>query len=178
MAKRVRSHDGHRETDDILGAKGEISQSGRQGGRLARDSGTEEQLKRAFERPAAAPRVKSTDEEEGDLDMAELKDGADNKTSKKLAQDEPLEADDSGQKVDRPGFDLGGASDDTHAGTGLGLGNDAFDTPGDRRLPGRRLDNKLTKPRWGGPGRYGTAASDEEPSASETPPTPQTKREG
>lgn len=72
-------------------------------------------------------------------------------STKKPAQDEPRAADDSGQKVDRPGFDLGGSSGDTHAGTGLDLGNDASDTPGDRRLPGRRPDNKLTIPRWAGP---------------------------
>jgi len=65
MAKRVRSHDGIRETDDILGAKGEISQSGREGGRLARDIGTKDELKRAEERPAGATRVKKADEKEG-----------------------------------------------------------------------------------------------------------------
>jgi hypothetical protein len=57
--------------------------------------------------------------------------------------------DDSDKKIDRPGFDLGGSSGDTHAGTGLGLGVDASDSAGDRRLPGRRLDNNLTIPRWG-----------------------------
>ena len=34
----------------------------------------------------------------------------------------PTAADDSARKIDRPGFDLSGSSDDTHAGTGLGLG--------------------------------------------------------
>jgi hypothetical protein len=70
---------------------------------------------------------------------------------KKTAQDKPRAATDAGHKIDRPGFDLSGSSDDTHAGTGLGLGTDASETPGDRRLPGRRLENKLTIPRWGGP---------------------------
>lgn len=65
MAKRVRSHDGHRETDDILGAEGQISQSGRDGGRLARDIGTKDELKRAGDRPAGATRVKKADEEKG-----------------------------------------------------------------------------------------------------------------
>jgi len=65
MAKRVRSHDGHRDTDDILGAEGKISQSGREGGRLARDIGTKDELKRASERPAGATRVKKADEEDG-----------------------------------------------------------------------------------------------------------------
>jgi len=65
MAKRVQSHDGHRDTDDILGAEGQISQSGRDGGRLARDIGTQDELKRASERPAGATRVKKADEKEG-----------------------------------------------------------------------------------------------------------------
>jgi len=65
MAKRVQSHDGHRDTDDILGAKGEISQGGREGGRMARDIGTKDELKRAEERPAGATRVKKADEKDG-----------------------------------------------------------------------------------------------------------------
>jgi hypothetical protein len=65
MAKRVQSHDGHRDTDDLLGAEGEISQSGREGGRLARDIGTQDELKRASERPGGATRVKKADEKEG-----------------------------------------------------------------------------------------------------------------
>ena len=40
--------------------------------------------------------------------------------------------------VDRGGFDLGGSTGKTHAGTGLGPGTDAADTSRDRRLPGRR----------------------------------------
>ena len=86
----------------------------------------------------------------------EATDVADENMPKKPAQDESRAADDSVKKIDRPGFDLGGASDDTHAGTGLGLGSDASDTPGDGRLPGRRPDNKLTIPRWGGPEPHGT----------------------
>ena len=65
MAKRVKSHDGHRETEDILGAEGEIAQAGRDGGRLARDIGTQDELKRATERPAGATRVTKADEKEG-----------------------------------------------------------------------------------------------------------------
>jgi len=65
MAKRVKSHDGHRDTDDTLGVEGQISQSGREGGRLARDIGTKDELKRAGERPAGATRVKKADEKEG-----------------------------------------------------------------------------------------------------------------
>ncbi|MEQ9335470.1 hypothetical protein [Thalassobaculum sp.] len=40
--------------------------------------------------------------------------------------------------VDRPGFDLGGSSGKTSAGTGLGLGRDAADSRSDQSLPGRR----------------------------------------
>ncbi len=65
MAKRVQSHDGRRDTDDILGAKGAISQSGREGGRLARDIGTQDEQKRAVERPAGVTRVKKADEKDG-----------------------------------------------------------------------------------------------------------------
>jgi hypothetical protein len=85
-------------------------------------------------------------------------------------------ANDLGQGVDRPGLDLGGSSGDTHAGTGLGLGEDAFDTPGDRRLPGRQLDNKLTIPRWGGSEPRDTTASDEKAAGAETPSAPVTRK--
>lgn len=37
--------------------------------------------------------------------------------------------------VDRPGFDLGGATGDTHAGKGLGLGTDARTSRKQWRLP-------------------------------------------
>ena len=40
--------------------------------------------------------------------------------------------------VDRPGFDLGGSTGKTSAGTGLGLGTDAAENRDDRSLPGRR----------------------------------------
>ncbi|MHC5653761.1 hypothetical protein [Stappia sp. ICDLI1TA098] len=40
--------------------------------------------------------------------------------------------------VDRPGFDLGGATGKMTAGTGLGLGTDAAESRRARRLPGRR----------------------------------------
>jgi len=39
-------------SDHALGAKGTISQAGRSGGRLPRDIGTQDELKRANERPA------------------------------------------------------------------------------------------------------------------------------
>ena len=51
---------------------------------------------------------------------------------------------------DRSGFDLGGAVTDATAGSGLGLGDDASENSGDRRLPGRRPGNKLGLPRFGG----------------------------
>lgn len=37
--------------------------------------------------------------------------------------------------VDRPGFDLGGSTGKTSAGTGLGLGPDASEKRRDRNLP-------------------------------------------
>ncbi len=96
---------------------------------------------------------------------------------KNKTQDESPSANDLGQGVDRPGFDLGGSTGDTHAGSGLGLGEDAFDNPGDRRLPGRRLDNDLTMPRWGGPDPRETTASDEKTEDAKIPSTPHTKKE-
>ncbi len=65
MADRKRSSDGKRETDQILGAEGTISGQGRTGGRLARDIGTKDELKRAIERPAGKTRVTKSDEKEG-----------------------------------------------------------------------------------------------------------------
>lgn len=52
-------------------------------------------------------------------------------------------------QVDRPGFDLGGSSSDTTAGTGLGLGDNSSETAGDRSLPNRRSRPILSIPRWG-----------------------------
>ncbi|WP_435259927.1 hypothetical protein ACSBLW_09275 [Thioclava sp. FR2] len=86
----------------------------------------------------------------------------------KAVKEEPQAPDDGAQKIDRPGFDLSGLSYDTHAGTGLGLGADASDTAGDRRLPGRRPDNKLTIPRWGGAEPDGTTEPARKPSGSKT----------
>ena len=50
--------------------------------------------------------------------------------------------------VDRPGFDLGGASGETTAGAGLGLGNNAGESRAERSLPGRRPRVSLHIPRW------------------------------
>jgi hypothetical protein len=44
--------------------------------------------------------------------------------------------------VDRPGFDLGGSTGKTSAGSGVGLGQDAAENRRDRRLPGRRGKSK------------------------------------
>jgi hypothetical protein len=49
---------------EAFGAEGSISQGGREGGRLARDIGTKDELKRAIERPAGATRVTKSDEKE------------------------------------------------------------------------------------------------------------------
>lgn len=65
MAERIKSTDGARDSEAILGAEGEVSHGGRAGGRLARDVGTKDELKRAYERPAGATRVTKADEEEG-----------------------------------------------------------------------------------------------------------------
>lgn len=42
---------------------------------------------------------------------------------------------DAFQQVDRPGFDLGGSTEETHAGKGLGLGSDAKKNRERWRLP-------------------------------------------
>lgn len=64
MAERHRSNDGKRETDKVLGEKGEVSQGGRSGGNLPRDIGSRDELKRATERPAGTTRVTKSDEKE------------------------------------------------------------------------------------------------------------------
>ena len=53
--------------------------------------------------------------------------------------------------VDRPGFDLGGSTGDTTAGTGLGLGVNAGEMRSDRSLPGRRASATLSIPHWSRP---------------------------
>ncbi|MEH6830397.1 MAG: hypothetical protein V7661_06085 [Sulfitobacter sp.] len=97
-------------------------------------------------------------------------------SAKKQAQDAAPTPNDLDQGVDRPGFDLGGSSGDTHAGTGLGLGQDAFESPGDRRLPGRRLHNHLTIPRWGGPEPRDGTTPDKKAAGAKTPSTPENKK--
>jgi hypothetical protein len=53
------------DSDHALGAKGTVSQAGRSGGRLPRDIGTRDELKRANERPAGKTRVTKSDEKDG-----------------------------------------------------------------------------------------------------------------
>jgi hypothetical protein len=55
-------------SDHALGAKGTVSQAGRSGGRLPRDIGTQDELKRANERPAGKTRVEKSDEKDGRSD--------------------------------------------------------------------------------------------------------------
>jgi hypothetical protein len=52
------------DADHVLGAKGTVSQAGRSGGRLPRDIGTRDELKRASERPAGKTRVTKSDEKD------------------------------------------------------------------------------------------------------------------
>lgn len=62
MAERQRSKDGKRDTDEILGSEGEVEQSGRAGGDVARTIASEDELKRAGSRPAGTTRARKADE--------------------------------------------------------------------------------------------------------------------
>jgi hypothetical protein len=62
MSERKRSHDGKQEAQEIAN-QSEVGQQGRAGGRLAREIGTEDEMKRSFERPAGATRVTKSDED-------------------------------------------------------------------------------------------------------------------
>jgi hypothetical protein len=64
MTERARSKDGTRDSDRVLGEPGTPSGQGRAGGRLAREVGTRDEAKRAFERPAGRTRVRKSDEKE------------------------------------------------------------------------------------------------------------------
>ncbi|MFD0979216.1 hypothetical protein [Tropicimonas aquimaris] len=64
MPERVRSSDGTRETEQVLGDKSRVAQQGRAGGNLQRKIGTRDELKRSEERPGGATRVTKADEEE------------------------------------------------------------------------------------------------------------------
>ncbi|SFC05294.1 hypothetical protein [Tropicimonas isoalkanivorans] len=63
MPERIRSKDGSRDTDEVLGEQGQISQQGRADGNLQRKVGTRDELKRSNERPGGATRVTKSDEE-------------------------------------------------------------------------------------------------------------------
>ena len=68
MVDRKRSKDGSQEATGIAEQAGEAGggQQGRQGGRLAREIGTKDELKRALERPEGVTRVtKSVEQDEG-----------------------------------------------------------------------------------------------------------------
>ena len=69
MAERHRSKDGRRETEEVFGDTADIDQAGRTGGRLSRNIGSKDELKRSTERPAGATRVtKDLEQEDGDND--------------------------------------------------------------------------------------------------------------
>ena len=66
MAERQRSQDGTRETDRFTGDGAAPSQQGRAGGRVERDVGTQDLLKRARDgEDAGVTRVRKADEKEG-----------------------------------------------------------------------------------------------------------------
>ncbi|NNE53170.1 MAG: hypothetical protein HKN30_12320 [Sulfitobacter sp.] len=61
MAERHRSKDGSKDTDKIIGDAAGISQQGRADGNLQRDVATQDEEKRAKEKPAGATRVRGQD---------------------------------------------------------------------------------------------------------------------
>ncbi len=64
MSDGMGEREKRREAESHLGEEGAIGGAGRQGGRLAREIGTKDELKRAFERPAGATRVTKANEQE------------------------------------------------------------------------------------------------------------------
>ena len=65
MAERHRSKDKSRDSEKVYGDKDiSISQAGRVGGNLQRNIATQDEKKRANERPAGATRVTKSDEQE------------------------------------------------------------------------------------------------------------------
>jgi ribosome-associated translation inhibitor RaiA len=77
-------------------------------------------------RMGAAPDTESSQTEQRDQDKP---------------KDKSIERPSEPATVDRPGFDLGGSTGKTSAGTGLGLGQDAFESRSGRSLPGRQGKN-------------------------------------
>ena len=68
MAERQRSNDGRRETEEVHGAKGSISQQGATGGTMARKVGSRDEEKRVSTRPAGATRVEGRDKRKEGID--------------------------------------------------------------------------------------------------------------
>ncbi|WP_159804799.1 hypothetical protein [Litoreibacter roseus] len=66
MADRQRSQDGSKDTDKVMEEAAGIAGQGRDGGRLAREIGSTDELKRATERPAGATRVTKALKKEDD----------------------------------------------------------------------------------------------------------------
>lgn len=64
MTDQLRSKDGSRDSDGVLGQGATPSGAGRSGGRLARDIGTRDEKERADKRPACATRVRESEKEE------------------------------------------------------------------------------------------------------------------
>ncbi len=62
MVERHRSKDGKREAQEIAD-QSEVGHQGRAGGRLAREIGTEDEMKRSVEQPAGVTRVTKSDED-------------------------------------------------------------------------------------------------------------------
>jgi hypothetical protein len=62
--------------------------------------------------------------------------GQEGNTEGKVSKGKPIKP----KQVDRPGFDLGGSTGETSAGSGLGLGRDASENRRDRSLPRRGKD--------------------------------------
>jgi hypothetical protein len=63
MAERHRSKHGGRDTDQYLDDAGAPAQGGRDGGDLSRAIGSEDERKRAEQRPAGTTRVRKADED-------------------------------------------------------------------------------------------------------------------
>lgn len=61
MAERKRSKDGTKESEEFIGKDVGISHQGRAGGDLERDVGTQDEEKRAREKPAGVTRVTGKD---------------------------------------------------------------------------------------------------------------------
>lgn len=66
MSERKRSKDARRDTEELPPADGSVPQQGREGGNLARDIATRDELKRATERPGGATRVEGKDKDRSD----------------------------------------------------------------------------------------------------------------